>query len=43
MKALTRHGADNVRNAFGACLYCSRKVFSFNKKQDRCRKVVLVA
>ena len=43
MKARTCHGADDVRNAFGACFYLSRKLFSFNKKQDICRKVALVA
>lgn len=43
MKALTCHGVDDVRNAFSACLHCSRKLFSFNKKQDICRKVALVA
>ena len=43
MKALTCHGADDVRNAFGACLYFSRKLLSFNKKQDGCGKIVRVA
>ena len=43
MKAWTCHGADDVRNAFGACFYFSRKLFSLNKMQDTFRKIVLVA
>ena len=42
MNALTCHGADDARNALGARLCCSRKLFWFNKMEEGCREVVLV-